>query len=71
MYEELGETKFTHQYAEGLPKIEMVLRVDAPLTELLESFENFLRAMGFHFTGSLDLVNDDLERNGETDTVAH
>jgi hypothetical protein len=63
MYEKLGETKFTHQYAEGKPKIEVVLAVDTPLDEVLEAFEGFLRAVGFHFTGTVDILNDSIDEN--------
>lgn len=42
--------------------IEMTLSGETSLTEMLQSFEQFLRASGFYFDGQLDIVPLEEER---------
>lgn len=35
------------------------------LTDALETYERFLRGAGYHFTGELDFVNDDVSSEDE------
>lgn len=40
-------------------KIEMTLDSQSTLTEVIQSFENFLKACGYVFDGNLDIVKED------------
>jgi hypothetical protein len=38
---------------------EVIVRTDAvTITDVMQQFENFLRATGFTFTGSIDILED-------------
>jgi hypothetical protein len=40
-------------------KIEITIDSQSTLTEVIESFENFLKACGYVFNGHLDIVQDE------------
>lgn len=58
----LGKTEFYHQPEEGGPEVRMTLHPHMTLPDLLEQFEMFLKAIGYHFEGELDIY---LTREGE------
>ena len=51
--------KFESQYDEDSPKVTMYLHSDSTLDEVTEVFERFLRAMGYHFDGTVDIVEEE------------
>lgn len=51
---DFGTFKFIREV--DLQKIEMTMNGQATLTEMIEMFENFLRASGYHFEGHIDIV---------------
>jgi len=50
--------KFSYQYDEGRPKVEMEINNDSTLPDVIQSFEDFLLACGYRFEGHLDLVEN-------------
>lgn len=58
MEAERGYIEFFYQYDDRHPAVSIKLQPDADLTELFETFEGFLRAAGYHFTGTIDLVDN-------------
>jgi hypothetical protein len=50
--------KFESQYEEGMPKVTVELHSDSTLVQVLEAFEDFLKATGYEFTGSVDILED-------------
>jgi hypothetical protein len=54
--------KFTYQYEEHGPLIEVTLPSDSILGDVFQSFEGFLKAAGYHFDGVIDLVDGEFER---------
>jgi len=50
--------KWTHQYDQSEPYIEMEISKDATLSEVLEAFEHFLQAVGYGINGHLEITND-------------
>lgn len=50
--------KLEYQYEEGDPKIVMELHRDTTLPQALVAFEQFLRAAGYSFDGTVDIVPD-------------
>lgn len=67
---------YENEYTEQEPrKITIEVGMDADLTEMLESFESYLRAVGYNFDGEVDILPehsfDDTVRNvGHQYTVA-
>jgi len=60
--------KFSYEntYPEQLPvKVEFTVPSDADLTDMLEQFELYLKAVGFSFDGNIDIVPE----HGFEDTV--
>ena len=54
--------KFSYEntYPEQLPTtVEFTVSSDASLTDMLEQFELYLKAVGFNFDGNLDIVPED------------
>ena len=51
--------KFTYQFNEDHPKVEITLSPETGLPETLEAFESFLRAAGYSFQGIIDIVDDE------------
>lgn len=52
-------TKFTKD-TDSMPTVEVFLPSDGtPLLDVLESFEDFLRACGYQFRGNLEIVDWD------------
>jgi hypothetical protein len=60
----INYTSGSSDYPEA--KIEITFGNDATLSEILEKFENFLRASGYVFKGSLDILEDDSEQTNNT-----
>lgn len=50
--------KFTYQYDDVSPLVEVTISPQSTLLETLEAFEGFLKAAGYHFDGELDFVQD-------------
>ena len=50
--------KFESQYKEDMPKVIVELHSDSDLTQVLEAFDSFLKATGYEFTGSVDILGD-------------
>ena len=51
---------YENEYTEQEPrKITIEVGMDADLTEMLESFESYLRAVGYNFDGVLDIHPED------------
>lgn len=48
--------KFTSQYDKEHEKIDMEMHSDSNLGEVLEVFERFLKATGYNFDGTVDIV---------------
>ena len=57
--ENLGEMAFTYQHHDGAPIISVVLHPDSSIVEVFESFEDFVRAVGFTFEGKVGIVIDE------------
>lgn len=55
----INETSDIHKPYTGVRKIEMEIADETNITELLEAFEQFLRASGYTVDGALDIVNDE------------
>ena len=59
--------KFTHihnnEYGSEIESISMELHEHASLGDALETFTRFLRAVGYHFEGSVDIVDHEAELN--------
>lgn len=57
--------KFTHihnnEYGNEIESISMELHEHASLSDALDTFTRFLRAVGFHFEGSVDIVDHEAE----------
>ena len=57
--------KFTHihnnDYGSEIESITMELHEHATLDQVLESFTRFVRACGYHFEGSVDIVDHEAE----------
>lgn len=51
-----GKMEFTYQFADLSPKVTVTLSAGSALPEVLESFEAFLRAAGYHFDGQVDII---------------
>jgi len=58
-YKFIQETPEMHKEFTATNKIEFIVEDEASLTEMLESFEYFLRASGYHIDGYLDVVPHD------------
>lgn len=56
MADEQGYIEFFYQYSSTHPAISIRLAPDSDLTQLFESFEGFLRAAGYHFDGTIEIV---------------
>ena len=61
-----GNMKFTYQFDENSPKVEITLSPESTLTDALEAFESFLRAAGYGFDGVVDIVNENEESENVT-----
>lgn len=52
--------KFIYQYDETSPEVSIkILDPDVDLTEVLTQFESFLKASGYAFSGSVDIIDDE------------
>jgi hypothetical protein len=54
--------KFESQYNDASCKVQMDLSSDATLSEVLEAFESFLKATGYVFSGQIDIVENEYEK---------
>jgi hypothetical protein len=59
-----GNIKFSYQYSESSPKIEVTLPPDSTLDQVLESFGDFLRAAGYGVDGAV-MIGDEEVYNAE------
>ena len=48
-----------HKPYTGVKSIVMELEEEASLTEMLEAYESFLKAVGYNFDGVIDVVKED------------
>ncbi len=55
--------KFTSQYENNAPLVEVTLHSDSSLGEVLQAFQGFLEASGYSFDGIIDVINDEAEVN--------
>lgn len=53
------ETPEIHKEYTGVKSIVMEVEAEASRDEMLEAYESFLRAIGYHFDGHIDVVNED------------
>ena len=53
--------KFTHQHSDGT-KIEIEMAEHAPMDNVLEEFQNFLRACGYVIEYNQCLVLEDIDK---------
>lgn len=49
---------FEYQFEQHAPKIRVELSSESTISEVLEQFEGFLRASGYHFDGTIDIIED-------------
>jgi len=54
--------KWTHQYDPSEPRVEMEVHMDSTLSEVLIAFETFLKAIGYHIDGHLEIVNEEKKK---------
>ncbi len=54
-----GKIEFYYKFDDGHPEIVMTLSPEADLSQLLETFEGFLRAAGYSFEGIINITNED------------
>lgn len=50
---------FESQYEEGSPKVRVELSSDSSLVDVLQSFQDFLKATGFAFNGQVIIEEED------------
>lgn len=48
--------QFIYQFEPNAPKVTMEISPESSLPDVLEAFESFLRAAGYSFEGTLDIV---------------
>jgi len=53
------EVPETHKEFTGVKSIVMEVQDESSRDEMLEAYESFLRAVGYHFDGHIDVVNED------------
>ena len=58
-YKFIQETPEMHKEFTATNKIEFTVQDEASLDQMLESFEYFLRASGYHIDGYIDVVPHD------------
>lgn len=51
--------KFTSQYSDGDPLVEVTLDSDSGLGEVIEYFNYFLKASGYSYDGIIDVIYAD------------
>jgi hypothetical protein len=66
-----GEMKFEYQFEKHAPKITMELSPQEGLSEVVQEFEYFLKACGYHFDGHLDLVDDENTEQPDREACEH
>lgn len=54
-----GYIEFFYQFSDRHPAVSVRMSPDAAIPEVLEAFEGFLRAAGYHFTGQLDITQEE------------
>jgi len=53
------ETPEIHKEFTGIKSIVMEVEAESSRDEMLEAYESFLRAIGYHIDGHIDVVNED------------
>ena len=53
--------KFIHEDSASAARIEFTLHTDSTLSEMCEGFEYFLRANSYHFDGSVQIVDSEMQ----------
>ena len=53
--------KLIHVDIENAARIEFTLHTDSTLSEMCEGFESFLRANSYHFDGSVQIVDSEMQ----------
>lgn len=56
--------KFTYQYSNEFPLVEVTIASDSTVGEVLEAFQGFLTAAGYNVNGLIDVVETDDEAFG-------
>lgn len=49
---------FIYQYEPSSPKVVFEMSADSTLSEVVEQFDLFLKASGYSFEGTLDIVDE-------------
>ena len=49
--------KFTSQYQDNTPLVEVTINSDSTVGEVLEAFQGFLTASGYVINGVIDVIN--------------
>lgn len=49
---------FRSQHGKNAPLIQIEMASESTLAEVVQTFEGFLKASGYHFDGTLDFVED-------------
>ena len=65
-----GNIKFSYQYNEHSPKVEITLRPDSTLSEMLEEFDKFLKAAGYEFHGFVDINEEGITDDSAEDPIS-
>jgi len=55
----INTTDDIHKPYTAVESIEMCIAEESSLPDILEAFEGFLKASGYHFDGYIDIVQDD------------
>ena len=50
--------KFTSQYEDNAPLVEMTLSSDSSLIDVIAAFDAFLKAAGYSYNGVIDVINE-------------
>ncbi len=62
-----GYMEFFYQFGKDHPAISVRLSPSSDLGEVLTSFEGFLRAAGYSFTGEVDIIPDEVPQESEAE----
>ncbi len=62
-----GYMEFFYQFSKDAPAISVRLSPGSDLSEVLTSFEGFLRAAGYVFTGEVDIIREQTPQYDESE----
>ena len=62
-----GYMEFFYQFGKDHPAVSVRLSPSSDLGEVLVSFEAFLRAAGYCFTGEVDIIRDEVPQDSEAE----